>query len=239
MFEEKNTTPWIGQLPLSIQLNQEATFANFCWTGNQLLYTQLNALLAHDGDKMLYLWGASGSGKTHLAQACCHAFSEGTSSYIPLSIFKSWDAVILEGMDERGLIVLDDVQAIAGDKAWEEAVFHLYNRVKDNASDIMMIMTGNTPPALSSIGLPDLKSRLGWGLVVQVNELPDDDKINTLRQQALTRGFELPLSVAQFLIRRSARNMHDLQRLLDLLDKASLAAQRKITVPFVKSILGI
>ena len=88
------------------------------------------------------------------------------------------------------------------------------------------------------IALADLRSRLTSCLVMQVHELKDTDKIQTLRAQAHKRGFELPESVAQFLVNRSARNMHDLHTLLDRLDRASLAAQRKITIPFVKTILN-
>jgi len=89
------------------------------------------------------------------------------------------------------------------------------------------------------LALADLRSRLSWGLVLQLNELGDNDKISTLKSRANKRGFELPTSVAQFLLNRCSRNMHDLQDLLDSLDKASLMAQRKITIPFVKHTLGI
>ena len=70
-------------------------------------------------------------------------------------------------------------------------------------------------------------------------ELNDEDKINTLKLHALRRGFDLPESVGQFLISRCSRNMHDLQQLLNRLDDASLAAQRKITIPFVKDTLNL
>ena len=89
------------------------------------------------------------------------------------------------------------------------------------------------------IRLPDLRSRLSGGLVIQLHELQDDDKIKTLKLHALKRGFELPTSVGQFLLNRSSRNMHDLNTLLNRLDEASLIAQRKITIPFVKTVLGL
>ena len=103
----------------------------------------------------------------------------------------------------------------------------------------LLIISGDLPPIKSDIRLQDLRSRLGWGLVLQLNELNDDEKINTLKLHALKRGFDLPESVGQFLLNRCSRNMHDLHQLLNRLDDASLAAHRKITIPFVKHTLNI
>jgi DnaA family protein len=103
----------------------------------------------------------------------------------------------------------------------------------------LLIISGNQSPTTLPIKLLDLRSRLSWGLVIQLMELSDEDKINTLKLHAARRGFDLPESVGQFLISRCSRNMHDLHQLLNRLDDASLAAQRKITIPFVKNILGI
>ena len=141
-------------------------------------------------------------------------------------------------MEKQSWISIDDLDAIATDAAWEESLFHLYNRVRDNGQTTL-IMSGKLPPASMPVQLPDLRSRLSWGLVIQVNELDEHDKINSLKMHAKKRGFELPATVGQFLLKRCARNMHDLNSLLDRLDEASLVAQRKITIPFVKDVLGI
>ena len=89
------------------------------------------------------------------------------------------------------------------------------------------------------IELLDLRSRLNCGLVIQINELNDPEKIKTLQLHAQQRGLTLPTSVGHFLLKRCARNMHDLLKLLDKLDEASLIAQRKLTIPFVKKTLLI
>ncbi len=227
------------QLALAIQLNDEATLADFCWGSNALLQQQINSSLAGEGERLFYLWGGTGSGKSHLLQACCQALNNNASAiYLPLQILKEWGPESIEDLGEQTLIAIDDIDAIAGDRGWEEALFHLYNRIRDNGKTILVI-SARQPLALLPIQLADLRSRLAWGLVVQLNELTDEDKIRTLQQYATKRGFELPASVGQFLINRCARNMHDLHQLLDQLDKASLAAQRKITVPFVKVILDL
>ena len=227
------------QLTLAIKLNDEATLVDFNWSNNSLIQQQLPRLLSLKEDTVLYLWGSKGSGKSHLLQACCQAVnSTKSASYLPLTLLKEWGPQTIEGLEEQALICIDDIDAICKDSAWEEALFHLYNRIKEKDRNLLII-AGNQPPSKIPIGLADLRSRLAWGLVIQLNELSDDEKINTLKLHALKRGFNLPESVGHFLLSRCSRNMHDLHQLLNRLDDASLAAQRKITVPFVKTILQI
>jgi DnaA family protein len=227
------------QLALAIQLNYQANLNNFCWGENTLLQQQLEQSIHGDGEKIIYLWGGPGYGKSHLLQGCCQTWKDHSRSmYLPLDILKEWGPESIEGLENQALLAIDNIDAIAADSQWEEALFHLYNQVRDNGETILLISSQYAPSA-SPIRLPDLRSRLSWGLVMQIKELSDDLKMITLQQQANKRGFHLPESVAFFLINRCARNMHDLQKVLNVLDDASLAAQRKITVPFVKSILGV
>lgn len=227
------------QLALAIKLNNEATLADFNWGNNKLLQQQLNRMLTLKDDRLLYLWGAPGCGKSHLLQASCQAVNLTQSAiYLPLNLLKEWGPQTIEGLEEQALVCIDDIDAIAQDSAWEEALFHLYNKIKDLDRGLLII-SGNQSPTTLPIKLADLRSRLSWGLVIQLMELSDEDKINTLKLHALRRGFDLPESVGQFLLNRCSRNMHDLQQLLNRLDDASLAAQRKITIPFVKETLKI
>jgi len=227
------------QLALAIKLNDEATLSDFNWGENKLLQQQLQRMLTLKEERLLYLWGCNGSGKSHLLQASCQAVNSTESAiYLPLNLLKEWGPQAIEGLEEQALICIDDIDAIAGDSAWEEAIFHLYNKIKDMEKSLLII-SGNQSPTTLPITLLDLRSRLSWGLVIQLMELSDEDKINTLKLHAARRGFDLPESVGQFLISRCSRNMHDLHQLLNRLDDASLAAQRKITIPFVKNILGI
>ncbi len=226
------------QLALAIQLNDEATFKEYCWGDNTLVQKELLAALSNTGEPFIYLWGAPGCGKSHLLQACCqHLGTNEASIYLPLNTLKTWDPTILGDLEMHRLFCMDELDAIVGLPAWEEALFHLYNRIRDN-QDATLIMAGNTPPQHTPILLPDLKSRLSSGLLMHVKELSDHDKAETLSLEAARRGFTLPSNVAQFLVNRSARNMHDLHALLDKLDHASLVAQRKITIPFIKSTLN-
>ena len=228
------------QLALAIQLKNKADLSDFCWSQNTILKHALELTFAGSGERFFYLWGSVGSGKSHLLQGICQNYAEqGTSViYLPLSILKEWGPESLEGLSNQSVIAIDDIDSIAGLPEWENALFDLYNQVYDNEHSVLLT-SNNTAPSASVIKLADLRSRLNWGLTLQLKELDDANKTTVLQAQARKRGFDLPEAVALFLIHRCTRNMHDLQNILDQLDQESLAAQRKITIPFVKSILAI
>lgn len=225
----------IAQLPLGIGLREAATFANFVPGANAAV---LHAL-AQATEPCLYLWGGAGSGRTHLLQAACHAEAEcadrhatGTTVYLPLGMHQEFAPSVLDGLEDLSLVCLDDVQAIAGAPAWETALFHLYNRLRETGT--RLLVAGRAAPAGLGLRLPDLISRLNWGPVFQLHALEDEDKILALQLRARARGFELPEDVARYLLRRLPRDMHSLFDMLDELDTASLAAQRRLTIPFVR-----
>lgn len=227
------------QLALAMQCNDEASFADFCWAGNELLQQQILSSLPEKKEHLFYVWGVPGSGKSHLLQAACQAMAQTDHlvAYLPLKLLHNWDPAILEGMAEHALVAVDDIDMVAGNKAWEEGLFHLYNHLQGRQNTLLI--TGQVPPALTPMHLADLRSRLTYALILQIHELNDDNKITTLQQYAKKRGLELPTSVGHYILSRCERNMHDLQTILDRLDHASLVAQRKLTIPFVKDILGV
>lgn len=220
------------QLPLRIGLRDSATFANF--------HPGENASACHALEQrqepFIYLWGAGGSGKTHLLQAACHAMSEAGQAaiYLPLSE-PGLMPVMLEGMEQMALVCLDDIDAVAGDPTWEQALFHLYNRLRDNGHHL--VAAGSAPPAALGLCLPDLVSRLGWGPVFKLQHLSDEAKGEALRRRAANRGMALSPEVTSYLLQRAPRDMHALFALLERLDEVSLAAQRKLTIPFVREFL--
>jgi DnaA family protein len=227
------------QLALTIQPNEQATFADFYWGDNLALQAHLEASLAGKGESQIYLWGREGAGKSHVLQACCHRMeAQYPVIYLPLKTLHVYGPEVIEGLDAQKLLCIDDVDAIAGDMHWEEALFHLYNRIRDQGTSVL-IFAGLNSPRNNLLQLPDLKSRLAASLVIQLHELTDEIKVDVIRHQAHKRGLELPLSVGQFLVNRCARNMHDLHALLNRLDQASWVAQRKLTIPFIKAILEI
>lgn len=225
----------IHQLPLSIALADDATFSNFVGAQHQQLIALLQAAMQGGQERFFYLWGNAGVGKSHLLQACCQNTTQ-TACYLPLQEYANLGPGMTEGLDAMSLIAIDDINAIAENPAWEEALFHLYNRVRDGNS--ILILSGNASPVNLRVTLPDLRSRLAWGLVFQLQELSDEDKIQVLISRARERGLELTEAVAQYLLHHCSRNMADLIRILDKLDLASLREQRRLTIPFVKLTLS-
>lgn len=222
------------QLPLNVQLRDDATLANYYSGENREVVECLDALDRSDREKPIYLWGAPAVGKSHLLQAVCQKTGVGGSSvaYLPLAELKSFSPSMLDGLERLDLVCIDDIHSVAGDSGWEAELFHLLNRCRDNAARV--IASGDASPGRLALHLSDLKSRLSWGLVFHLRPLSDEQKMSALQLRARQRGLELPLEVARFLLRHHHRDMAELFSLLERLDHASLAAQRRLTIPFVR-----
>lgn len=227
----------LKQLHLDIGLRDSATFANFHPAGNEAALNVLQACAAGSGERYVYLWGAGGVGKTHLLQAVCHRSAEaGAAAYLPLRLLcDTAGPEVFEGLGGMAVVCIDDVETIAGNSAWEHALFNLYNRLRENGTPLLV--AGSSSPAGLGLGLADLESRLGWGPVFHLRELSDQGKCVALQMRARGRGLELTEDVAAYLLRRSPRDMNALFHLLERLDEASLTAKRRITIPFVRDLL--
>lgn len=227
-----------SQLSLPLRLRDDASFSNFFVSDPAaILVQQLQTTAIGTGEAFIYVWGACGVGRTHLLQAACHAAQASmlTAMYLPLA--ENLPTEVLQGMEEINLVCIDDIEAIAGHPAWEEALFHFYNRARQAGTHL--IVASLTAPLNLNINLPDLRSRLASGLSFHLVELSDAEKIAALQMRAELRGMSLSPEVGEFLLRHGDRNMAALIGYLDSLDEASLAAQRRLTVPFVKGILHL
>lgn len=226
------------QLPLGFGLRDDATFNNYIPEGNVQVFNSIIATVQAKGEDFIYIWGAEGSGRSHLLQASCHAAPEfgQTAFYLPLAQ-GNLGSDLFNGLENIALICIDDIDQIAGSKLLEEQLFHLFNRVR--AKGNRLIIAADVPPTQLKIELADLKSRLSWGTVYQLEPLDDEQKLKLLCMRAFARGLELDDSVAKFLLRRCSRKMTQLFSLLDQLDQASLSKQRRLTIPFVKDVLGL
>lgn len=223
------------QLPLEFHHLEEQNFCQFIFGSNIDLLSILNDPLQN----VIFLWGDSFSGKTHLLSALYHQYLKENKPaiFLPLSIKQELSIEILENIESSELICIDDIHAIAGDRVWEEALFDLYNQMK--AAGHKLLISSRSNAENSHFCLNDLKSRLQWGITYQLKSLTDAEKIQLLQNRAELKLFSLSDEVAQFLLHRVSRNLHDLIQLLDNLDYASLSQQRKLTIPFVKKHLGL
>jgi len=225
------------QLPLGLVLQDSARFESYFPGLNEEAVQHLQQAASGKEEKLVFVAGARGMGKTHLLQAACHSASQcdRTSTYLPLQELLELAPTILEDLEQLDLICLDDVAAIAGHAVWERGVFDLFNRVR--AAGGTLLVAGEQRPDQSGFALPDLVSRLGWGVTYTLKPLADDDVIASLACRAQGRGLELPEDTAQFMLRRFPRDLPTLFALFDTLDTASLIEQRRLTIPFVKSVL--
>lgn len=228
------------QLTLQVQLRDEATFHNFFPGKNEELITLLQSQLqlTQTQHTFFYLWGAHDVGKSHLLQASCHYAAEKNKSATYLSLAdKVLTPEILDRLDAFSLICLDDLDRVIGDSVWETALFHLYNAIRDNQR--FLLVSAKISPRQLQCFLPDLQSRLTWGMVYQLHGLSDAEKLLALQRRAKERGLMLSEEVATFLLRRCSRDMTSLYQILNTLDQASLQSKRPLSIPFIKSVLGI
>jgi len=209
------------QIPLAIGPAPEASFETFVVGDNALALAQLRALTGP-----VYLWGASGTGKSHLLAALAHAalvrgassgwFDPGTP--LPWEFDAAWT-----------LVLVDDCQAL--DEARQRAAFALF--IEAQAHAVPVVAAGSLPP----VDLPlreDLRTRLGWGTVFEILPLREAQARAALRREADRRGIFLSDDVMDYLLTRFSRDLKHLMGLLDRLDRFALAEHRAVTVPLLK-----
>jgi DnaA family protein len=226
------------QLPLGVRLTDAAVFETFFPGPNGEALAFVRHLACGDTDSGAWLWGTKGAGKSHLLQAACRGMDAdgGSSAYLPMGQLESMGAEVLHGWSDRKLVAIDDIEIVAGREDFEFELFALFNGLQETGGKLLIASA--MAPGTIPIALADLRSRLAWGAVFQLTRLDDDACIAALQLRARHRGLEMPDATARFLMRRLPRDIATQCDWLDKLDTASLAAQRKLTVPFVSGVLG-
>ncbi len=226
------------QLPLGVQLGVSLRFESYTAGDNAEAVEALRRLASGVSNVPVWIYGGKGSGKSHLLQAACAQAGDAgrATAYLPLADVRNEGAAILDGFERLDLVALDDLDAIAGDDTWELALFALFNGLAEHGG--RLAMAALHAPGSIGIRLPDLVSRLSASQVHRIEPLPESEQPAALMLRAGRRGLELPEETLGFLTRRAPRDFATLCRMLDALDSESLAAQRRLTVPFVRDWLS-
>ena len=226
-----------AQLPLLLRWPAQQRFETFVPGANAPALALAREAAIADAAPWLFVSGPSGSGKSHLLLAACAAATAAghSAQFLPLSSLGGDRAGAIRALGGSDLLALDDVHAIAGDAAAEHALFDLYNRCKMEKSTLLF--SAVVAPAQVGITLPDLVSRLSACAQVRLVPLDGAERRKWLRARAQARGLILDDAVLDWLFAHHARDLSSLADLLERMDRAALAAQRRITVPFLRQLL--
>ena len=222
------------QLPLGLRLPNTTRLSDFIAGNNQELLALLQAQRDSNQQAIIYLTGEPHSGRTHLLMGQCQqAQTQGMqTAYLPCSELLNLSPTVLEGLAKFQLLAIDDVEQLAGHSAWEEALFYLFNQAQEHGC--RLLFSAQQAAQHSGFTLADLSSRLGWGITYRLKPLDDPQRAQLLINLAARHGLQMPAEVAHYVIRHEARDIPHLTALVAQLDHASLAAQRRLTLPFVR-----
>ena len=245
-----------AQLALAVHLPDDETFESYTGDTNLTVLKILRDFVAQpnlssikrdtsspqqeliEAVNSFYLFGLSGAGKSHLLHAASnYADSIGKSSLcLPMSEVVNMPVEVLDGLEQMDLICVDDIQVAKTNPQWQQALFDLFNRVKEQGK--LIIIAGDSAVQDLGLSLPDLKSRLSWGYVEQLKQLTDEEKMAVVARRARQRGLNIQTDVIKYLLNHFSRDTAVLIQYLDTLDKLSIREQRKITIPFIKEALA-
>lgn len=234
-MDNTSTGLTISQMPLPLEMPAGDTLASFVVGDNQELFDLIeNGAIDQEG---LFIWGPKACGKSHVLAALCHLAREKgrRALYVPMQVMSHLDHDVVHAFEGYDLIAIDDIDAIANAYGWSEVLFNLYNRHVDQGGQ--MIFSSAQKPQSINMVLNDLKTRMLHGLSYYLHPLDDQGLHVALNNLALQRGLHLDDEVGAFLLKRVTRDMNSLKEIFNQLDLASWTHQRRLTVPFVKSVL--
>ena len=227
----------VPQLPLALRYPPDQRLENFI-AAPQGTVAQLTGIATQPGADWLYVVGPAGTGKTHLSLALCAATDQAgrRAAYLPLVAASGRLREALDALEGNDVLALDGLEAIAGNREDEVALFDFHNRAR--SAGLNVLYSASEIPDALGLCLPDLRSRLSQCARLVLPTMEDATRAAVLRDRAQRRGLVLEEAAIDWLLTRTDRDLSRLLLLLDRLDRESLAAQRRITVPFLKQVLA-
>lgn len=225
------------QLLLPLQSRQDVALADLPAQAFAPVLSALEQLMS-GALTQLHVYGEPGSGRSLLLSAVAAeaAHRLGQCILLPLRQVVFLPADMLQGLESCPLVVLDDIEAVAGWPEWEEGLFNLYNRLQEQGG--RLLVSAAMIPADLPLQLPDLRSRLARASV-HVLPTPDDAIRQELLQTiAQRRDWQLEPELVRYLIERGPRGLGRFTTMLDKLEQRALREKRGITVPLARAVLG-
>lgn len=225
------------QFPLQFEFQANQGFNTFFPASNQEIIVELKELITGANERQIFLYGDEAQGKSHLLQACCQfAHKKGMNPfYYPFNKKSLPTLSMFEGLEDVKLVCFDDVSEITGDLDWEQTFLNFLNQHLENNN--RLILASRSHPQDIEVKLVDLKNRLNAGLTLKLKPLEEAEIIAALIHKASYMGITISHKVGHFLVTHYASDMPSMWVLLGQLDKATLSAQRKLTIPFLKQLL--
>lgn len=229
----------VAQIPLPLSFDKRFSLQNYISNNSDYIEQQLTALFDETGESLIGIWGGVDSGKTHLLNACAH-YARHCS--IPFHLFDAGQLGVVKPENFYDFpcgsaVGIDNIDLLAGNRAWEEQFYQLVNRVK--SGELRFVFSMTRQPRDTGFRLPDLKSRLTWGLLMSLQQ-PDDEQVQQiLKQRARLLGLELSEDVLNYLLSHFSRKLSEQMQILYQLDRAALTAKRKITIPLIRQTCNI
>ena len=221
------------QYPFNFPVHSQLLLSNFVTSASNSALLHFLQHFKLSPEQLCYIWGGKGCGKSHLLQALCQ--DNPSAVYLPLQVLLPYGPQVLEGLENYNMLLIDDLHVVAANQEWEEKLFQLFNAVA--AKEGRLCFSAAVALKHLPLNLADFHSRLQLCVSFEVEQSDDTDKAIALRLRAQQLGLELKEEVAQYIMLRNSRNMHDLMAVLDKLDTFSLVEQRRLTIPFVKDVM--
>ena len=225
----------------ALSLSNDCRFDNFLTVANSgaQVATYLQEQFSAEKDSLVYLWGMKGSGRSHLLQSTCHDSleQEKTVQYLPLAELRAYPAdQVMAELEHIDVVCIDEINLISEQADWLDALFHFFNRSR--SSGTCLLISADVPPTQLVLGLADLQSRLSAATIFQLPSYSDTEKAQVLQYRAKCLGLDLSDDAAQFLLNRAPRQLGSLIEKLRVLDRSSLAHQRRLSIPFIKQVFS-
>ena len=221
----------IKQLPINFSFYEIKSFFNYIPGNNIFIIETLRGVANENSHNLIFLVGATSSGKTHLCASTYEESKKNKLYYNAENIHK----LKRENIEDLELLILDDFDIIINNHNLEETLFYIMNDLMIRKKSIFL--TSSIPANEINFKLKDLKTRVCSDQILEIKELDDSEKINLLYKIAKNRGWILSDKVSKFILNHFDRDLYFLCNVIKSIDERSLSEKKNITIPFIKKII--